>query len=341
MPHPPLKLLYEADAAIDPLLGKTIAVIGYGSQGHAHALNLRDSGIHVVVCNRRDSPNGRMALEHGFELLSTTDAVQRADLVILAMPDEVQPTVYAREIAPSLSGGKAIGFIHGFNIHFRTIVPPPEIDVIMVAPKGAGPFVRTQFVGGGGAPCIVSVHQDTRGRARGLALAWARGIGGGRGGIIEASFKDECETDLFGEQVVLCGGLSALVKAAFETLVEAGYPQEIAYFECLHEVKLLADLLHEGGLTGMRKKISNTAKYGDLTRGGRIIAGPVRDEMRRILSEITSGAFATEFRDEYEDGMRKLNELQQADERHPIEEVGRRLRAKMAWLNPAPPTPGC
>lgn len=332
-----IKLLYDADAPLEPLLDRTVAIIGYGSQGHAHALNLRDSGVRVVVSNRADSPNGRLAVEHGFELICKPDAVAQADLVIFATPDEVQPHVYDKHVAPNLRAGAAIGFIHGFNIHFRTIVPREDIDVVMVAPKGAGPFVRTQFTGGGGAPCLVAVHHDVTGRAREVALAWARGIGGGRGGIIETSFKNEVETDLFGEQVVLCGGLSALIKAAFETLTDAGYPPEIAYFECLHEVKLLADLIHEGGLTWMRHKISSTARFGDVTRGPRVIDEHVRQRMRDILEEINRGQFAREFRAEVESGMKTSNALAAADRTHPIEEIGRRLRSKMPWLNPKEP----
>ncbi|SRR5688572_3633585 len=336
----PLQLLYDHDAPLDPLLGKTVVIIGYGSQGHAHALNLRDSGVRVIVSNRKDSPNGRLAVEHGFELLCKSDAVPLGDLVILATPDEVQPELYAKHVAPHLKPGAAVGFIHGFNIHYETIKPAPDVDVVMVAPKGAGPFVRSQFERGGGAPCLVAIHQDATGRARHVALAWARGIGGGRGGIIETSFKNETETDLFGEQVVLCGGLSALIKAAFDTLTEAGYPPEIAYFECVHEVKLLADLLHEGGLTWMHHKISNTAEFGEYTRGPRVVDERSRGEMRKILGEIQSGQFAREFRDEYADGMKTLLQNRAADQQLLLEHVGRRLRAAMPWLGPkAPPGP--
>jgi ketol-acid reductoisomerase len=324
-----MRILYDADAPLEPLLGRTVVVIGYGSQGSAHAQNLRDSGVRVLVSNRRDSPNGHRALEHGFELMCKSDAVPLADLVIMGMPDEVQPDVYAKHIAPHLRSGSAVGFIHGFNIHYKTITPAADIDAIMVAPKGAGPFVRSQFVEGGGAPCLVAVHQNPTGRARDLALAWARGIGGGKAGILETTFKDETETDLFGEQVVLCGGLTSLIKSAFDTLVEAGYPPEIAYFECLHEVKLLADLLHSGGLSGMRQKISSTAKFGDLTRGPRIINEQSRAEMRKILDEIRSGQFATEFRAERAAGMKNVARLQQQDEQLLLEQVGKRLRAGM------------
>jgi ketol-acid reductoisomerase len=337
-PREPLKLLYDDDAPLEPLLGdKTVVVIGYGSQGSAHALNLRDSGVRVIVSNRPESANGRRAVENGFELMCKGDAVPKADLLIMAMPDEVQPDVYAKHVAPHLRPGSAVGFIHGFNIHYKTIEPAPGVDVIMVSPKGAGPFVRTQFEKGGGAPCLVAVHQDATGVARGVALAWARGIGGGRGGIIETSFKDETETDLFGEQVVLCGGLSALIKAAFDTLVDAGYPPEIAYFECVHEVKLLADLLHEGGLTWMHHKISNTAEYGEYTRGPRVVDERTRAAMRKILGEITSGQFAREFRAEHASGMKTLHENRRRDEQLLLETVGRRLRAAMPWLSPKQP----
>ncbi len=251
-----------------------MAVIGFGSQGHAHALNLRDSGVKVVVHaedNRKDSSNGRLAIEHGFELLSVEDAVKAGDLIIVTLPDEVQPEVYKKSIAPHLKAGKALGTTHGFNIHFKTIVPPKDVDVLLVAPKGPGHLVRSEFERGGGVPCLLAIFQNATGKAREIGLAWARGIGGARSGVIETTFKDECETDLFGEQAVLCGGLSALIKAGFETLTEAGYPPEMAYFECVHEVKLIVDLIYQGGLDYMRYSISNTAEYGDLTRGPRIV----------------------------------------------------------------------
>jgi ketol-acid reductoisomerase len=329
-----LRIKYGQDAPIQPLLSKTVVVIGYGAQGHAHALNLRDSGVRVLVSNRRESANGKLALEHGFELLCKSDAVPQADLVILAVPDEIQPQVYDKHIAPLIRRGSAVGFIHGFNIHYHTIKPSPDIDVVLVSPKAAGPFVRKQFENGGGAPCLVAVHQDATGHARDIALAWASGIGGGKGGIIETTFKDEVETDLFGEQAVLCGGLSALIKAGFDTLVDAGYPPEIAYFECLHEVKLLADLIHQGGLSWMRRQISSTALYGDLTRGPRIITEATRAEMRKILHEITSGEFAREFRKESEQGMPTVHAQRAADEKLLIESVGRRLRSAMPWIDP-------
>jgi ketol-acid reductoisomerase len=336
MPEP-LKMVYEQDAPLDALKGRTVAVLGFGSQGHAHSLNLRDSGVKVVVANRKDSPNGRLAMEHGFDPLSVEDAVRAGDLVIMTLPDEVQPGVYSKSIAPHLKAGKALGATHGFNIHFKTIVPPKDVDVLLIAPKGPGHLVRSEFEKGGGVPCLLAVHQDASGSARKLGLAWARGIGGARSGVIETTFKDECETDLFGEQAVLCGGLSALIKAGFETLIEAGYPPEMAYFECVHEVKLIVDLIYQGGLDYMRYSISNTAEYGDLTRGPRIVNEQTKQEMRRILSEITSGQFAREWRAEYEGGMKNFNRLYEADRNHPVETTGRRLRKMMPWLKAKEP----
>ncbi|HMD55610.1 MAG TPA: ketol-acid reductoisomerase, partial [Phycisphaerae bacterium] len=283
-----LKIYYEKDAPLSGLAGKTVAVLGYGSQGHAHAQNLRESGIKVIVANRRDSANGKLAIEHGFDPMPIPDAVKAADLIIVALPDELQSDIYHKEIAPHLKAGKAFGATHGFNIHFKQIVPPKDVDVVMIAPKGPGHLVRSEFVKGGGVPCLVAVFQDASGKALATALAWGNGVGGARAGIIHTTFKDECETDLFGEQVVLCGGLSALIKAGFETLVKNGYPPEMAYFECVHEVKLIVDLIYQGGLDYMRYSISNTAEYGDLTRGPRIITDETRKEMQKILDEITS-----------------------------------------------------
>jgi len=332
-----LKMMYEKDAPLDALKGKTVAVIGYGSQGHAHAQNLRESGVKVIVANRKDSANGRLAIEHGFDPMSVVQAVQQADLIIITLPDEVQPGVYQKSIAPHLKAGKTLGFTHGFNIHFKTIVPPKEVDVIMVAPKGPGHLVRSEFERGGGVPCLLAVYQDASGSARKTGLAWARGIGGARSGIIETTFKDECETDLFGEQAVLCGGLSALIKAGFETLTEAGYPPEMAYFECVHEVKLIVDLIYQGGLDYMRYSISNTAEYGDLTRGPRVVTPQVKQEMKKILAEITTGQFAKEWRAEYEGGMKNFKRLYEADNSHPVEVVGRKLRGMMPWLKAKQP----
>jgi ketol-acid reductoisomerase len=336
----PLTMVYEKDAPLDPLAGKTVAILGFGSQGHAHAQNLRDSGVKVIVANRKDSPNGKLAIQHGFEPMSVEDAVKSADLIVLTLPDEVQPGVYTKSIAPHLKAGKALGATHGFNIHFKTIVPPREVDVLMVAPKGPGHLVRSEFERGGGVPCLLAVHQDASGKARDIGLAWARGIGGARSGVIETTFKDECETDLFGEQAVLCGGLSALIKAGFETLTEAGYPAEMAYFECVHEVKLIVDLIYQGGLDYMRYSISNTAEYGDLTRGPRVISPAVKAEMKKILGEITSGQFAKEWRAEFEGGMKNFKRLYEADNNHPVEVIGRKLRKMMPWLKAKEPPKG-
>ncbi len=332
-----LKMIYGNDAPISPLQGKTVAILGYGSQGHAHAQNLRESGVKVIVANRRDSANGKLAIEHGFDPMSVEDAVKAADLIIVTLPDEVQPEVYHKSIEPHLKAGKTLGVTHGFNVHFKTIVPPKDVDVILVAPKGPGHLVRSEFVKGGGVPCLASVHQDASGKARGTALAWANGVGGARSGIIETTIKDECETDLFGEQAVLCGGLSALIKAGFETLTEAGYPPEMAYFETVHEVKLIVDLIYVGGLDYMRYSISNTAEWGDLITGPRIITAETKKEMKRILTEIQDGTFAKNFRAEYEGGMKNFKKLYEADNNHPVEVTGRKLRKMMTWLNAKEP----
>jgi ketol-acid reductoisomerase len=333
----PLKMVYEKDAPLDALKGKTVAVLGFGSQGHAHSLNLRDSGVKVIVANRKDSSNGKLAIEHGFDPMPVEDAVKAADLIIMTLPDEVQPEVYNKSIAPHLKAGKALGATHGFNVHFKTISIPKEVDVLMVAPKGPGHLVRSEFEKGGGVPCLLAVHQDASGNARKIGLAWARGIGGARSGVIETTFKDECETDLFGEQAVLCGGLSALIKAGFETLIEAGYPPEMAYFECVHEVKLIVDLIYVGGLDYMRYSISNTAEYGDLTRGPRVITDATKKEMKKILGEIQSGQFAKEWRGEYEAGLKNFKRLYEADNSHPVETTGRKLRKMMPWLKAKEP----
>ncbi|HEX8524637.1 MAG TPA: ketol-acid reductoisomerase [Tepidisphaeraceae bacterium] len=333
----PLKMVYEQDAPLDALKGKTVAILGYGSQGHAHAQNLRDSGVKVIVANRKDSANGRLATEHGFDPMPVDQAVQQADLIIITLPDEAQPEVYNKSIKPHLKAGKTLGVTHGFNVHFKTIEIPKDIDVILVAPKGPGHLVRSEFEKGGGVPCLLAVHQDATGQARATGLAWARGIGGARSGVIETTFKDECETDLFGEQAVLCGGLASLIKAGFETLTEAGYPPEMAYFECVHEVKLIVDLIYQGGLDYMRYSISNTAEYGDLTRGPRVVTDQTKAEMKKILTEIQTGQFAKEWRAEYEGGMKNFKRLYEADNNHPVEVTGRRLRKMMPWLKAKEP----
>ncbi len=328
-----LKIYYEKDAPIKALKGKKVAVIGYGSQGHAHSLNLRDSGIEVAVAELRGTENFKLAKRHGFQPTDIKKAVKGASLIIVTVPDEVQATVYKSQIAPNLTAGQTLGFCHGFNIHFRYIVPPKGINVVMIAPKGPGHLVRSEFVKGGGVPCLVAVQQDATGNALKIALAWANGIGGARAGIIKTTYKEETETDLFGEQCVLCGGLTSLIKAGFETLVKAGYQPEIAYFECMHEVKLIVDLMYQGGMSYMRYSISNTAEYGDLTRGQRIITDKTKAEMKKILSEIKSGKFAKEWVNEYRTGLKKFNRLYEKDYNCKLETVGRRLRKMMKWID--------
>lgn len=327
-----MRVYYENDADFSILKDKVIAVLGYGSQGHAHALNLRDSGLNVIVGLKPGGPSWERAKKDGFEPISPREACERADIIMILVPDQTQPALYKEAIEPALKPGKMLLFAHGFNIHYGQIVPPPDVDVAMVAPKGPGHLVRREFERGAGVPCLVAVHQDATGKALEKALAYAKGIGGTRAGVIETTFKEETETDLFGEQVVLCGGVSALIKAGFETLVEAGYQPEIAYFECLHELKLIVDLIYEGGLAFMRYSISDTAEYGDLTRGPRIINESVRAEMKKILKEIQTGEFAREWILENQAGRPVLNALRKKEAEHPIEEVGRKLRAMMPWL---------
>ncbi len=327
------KIYYEQDAPIDALMGKKVAIIGYGSQGHAHAQNLRDSGIEVAVAELEGTSNFSLAQEHGFVPGDIRTAIDGATLIIITLPDEVQAPVYESDIAPNIKAGQTLGFCHGFNIHFKYIVPPKDVNVVMIAPKGPGHLVRSEYVKGGGVPNLIAVEQDATGNAKAIALAWANGIGGARAGIIETTYKEETETDLFGEQVVLCGGLCALIKAGFETLVEAGYQPEIAYFECMHEVKLIVDLMYEGGLSYMRYSISNTAEYGDLSRGPRIITKKTKAEMKEILAEITSGKFAKEWVGEYQGGLKKFNELYNKDHGSQLEKVGRGLRKMMKWID--------
>ncbi|MBW8000692.1 MAG: ketol-acid reductoisomerase [Planctomycetes bacterium] len=328
-----MTIYYEKDAPIDALKGKKVAVIGYGSQGHAHGQNLRDSGIEVSVAELEGTDNFKLAQEHGFDPADIKTAMDGATLIIMTLPDEAQAEVYESQIAPNLAAGQTLGFCHGFNIHFKYIEPPKDINVVMIAPKGPGHLVRSEYVKGGGVPNLVAVEQDATGDALAIALAWANGIGGARAGIIQTTYKEETETDLFGEQAVLCGGLSALIKAGFETLTEAGYQPEIAYFECLHEVKLIVDLMYEGGISYMRYSISNTAEYGDLSRGSRIITDQTKAEMKKILEEITSGAFAKEWVEEYKGGLKNFNALYQKDHDSQIEEVGRKLRNMMKWID--------
>ena len=326
------KMYYDQDADLSLLKGKVIAIIGYGSQGHAQAQNLRDSGMSVVVAELAGTDNYKAAVEDGFTPVSAAEAAKQAQVVQMLAPDQVQAMVYRKEVAEHMTAGKALVFSHGFNIHFYQIVPPKDVDVIMVAPKGPGHLVRRVFREGGGVPNLIAVHQDATGKAKELALAYAKGIGGTRAGVIETTFKEETETDLFGEQCVLCGGLTELIKAGFETLVEAGYQPEIAYFECLHEMKLIVDLVYEGGISRMRYSISDTAEYGDLTVGPRIVTQETRKEMKKILSEIQSGRFAREWLLENQAGRPVFNALREQGKEHPIEKVGAVLRVMLNWI---------
>ena len=328
----PAKVYTQKEAKITAIKKKTLAVIGYGSQGHAHALNLKESGLNVIIGLYKGSKSIRVAKKHGFEVVDVSEATQRADVIMIGVPDMKQAVVYEKEIKPNLSKGKTLLFTHGFAIHFGLIKAPRGVSVIMVAPKGPGHIVRSQYKEGKGVPALVAVNKGSAKDAKKIALAWAAGIGAARSGILETSFKEETETDLFGEQAVLCGGASALVEAGFETLVEAGYAPEMAYFECLHELKLIVDLMIESGIAGMRFSISETAKYGDVTRGPRVINGNVKKSMKAILKEIQSGKFAKEWVKEYQAGLPKYNKLLEDGEKHPIEETGQRLRSLMPWI---------
>jgi ketol-acid reductoisomerase len=323
---------YDNDADLGKLAGKTVAVLGYGSQGHAHALNLKDSGVQVVVGLRPDSASRPEAEAAGVEVLDVGDAASRGDVVMMLLPDEKQAEVWEREIADGIAPGDLLLFAHGFTIHFEQISPPPGVDVGMVAPKGPGHLVRRQFTEGRGVPGLIAIHQDASGKARETILAYARGIGCTRAGVIETTFKDEAETDLFGEQSVLCGGATELVRAGFETLVEAGYDPRLAYFECLHELKLIVDLMYEKGITGMRDSISNTAEYGDLTRGSRVIGPEVRQAMKKILADIQSGEFAREWIAENRAGQENFQRMREEQKGHQVEKVGAELRAMMPWI---------
>ena len=328
-----MKMYYDKDADFELLKPKKIAIIGYGSQGHAQSQNLRDSGFTVIVAELEGTPNYEAAKKDGWEPVSADQAAREADIIQILVPDQVQPAVYKAAIEKNLTAGKALVFSHGFNIHFVQIVPPDDVDVYMVAPKGPGHLVRRVFVEGGGVPTLIAVYQNPTGKAKDLALAHACGMGGGRAGIIETTFEEETETDLFGEQVVLCGGVTELIRAGFDTLVEAGYQPEIAYFECLHELKLIVDLIYEGGIANMRSSISDTAEYGDLVKGPRIINEDVREEMRMILEEVQSGEFAREWILENQAGRPVYNALKRRGEEHLIEEVGAKLRGMMTWLS--------
>jgi ketol-acid reductoisomerase len=327
-----MKIFYDKDADLSIIKGKKVAIVGYGSQGHAHALNLKESGVDVRVALREGSASVQKAKGAGLNVKNIPDAVKEADIVMILAPDEQHKKLYAEQIEPNLKKGATLAVAHGFSIHFGFIKPRADLDVIMIAPKGPGHLVRSTFTKGGGVPCLIAVHQNASGKARDVALSYASAIGGGRSGIIETSFKDECETDLFGEQAVLCGGASHLVQAGFETLVEAGYPPEMAYFECLHELKLIVDLMYEGGIANMRYSISNTAEYGDYTRGPRIVNEQTKAEMKKILKEIQSGEFAREWMAENETGGKRFPEMRAKAAKHPIEEVGSKLRGMMPWI---------
>jgi len=326
------RMYYDADADLDLLMGKTVAIIGYGSQGHAHALNLQDSGVNVVVGLYAGSQSVAKAEAAGLTVKTVADATAIADFIMILLPDELHKAVYTTEIKPNLTKGKVLAFAHGFNIHFGQVVPPSDVDVVMVAPKGPGHLVRRTYEAGQGVPALFAVYQDGSGQARDRTMAYAKGIGATRAGILETTFREETETDLFGEQAVLCGGLSALIKAGFETLVAAGYQPELAYFECLHEVKLIVDLIVEGGLAKMRDSISNTAEYGDYTRGPRIITDETRAAMAKMLQEIQSGQFAREFVLENQAGRPGFTAMRRQEAEHPIEEVGKDLRAMFSWM---------
>jgi len=323
----------EQDAKAELLKGKTIAILGYGSQGHAHANNLKESGFNIIVGEVPGGGNEKKAKDAGFEVADAASVVTKADVVVMLLPDELQGGIYRASVGPNLRKGAYLMFAHGFNIHFGQIVPRPDVNVFMVAPKGPGHLVRAQYVKGEGVPALIAVHQDPAGNTKDVALAYAAGIGAARAGVIETNFREETETDLFGEQAVLCGGATALVMAGYETLVEAGYSPEMAYFECVHELKLIVDLIYEGGISTMRYSISNTAQYGDLTRGPRVVSPETKAEMKRILEEIQSGAFAKEWMLENQANRPVFNALTRRGEEHPIEEVGRRLRALMPWMS--------
>jgi len=328
----PAKVYTDNDADLNVLKNKTLAVLGFGSQGHAHALNLKDSGLNVIIGLYEGSKSIPVAQQKGFEVVPTAEAVRRADVIFVGLPDTKQPSVYEKDIAPNLGQGKTLLFSHGFSIHFKTIKPPKNVDVILVAPKGPGHIVRRQFTEGKGVPALIAVYQNPSKQARKVALAWAKGIGGTRAGVLETTFKEETETDLFGEQTVLCGGASALVQAGFEVLVEAGYQPEMAYFECLHELKLIVDLMNEAGISGMRFSVSETAKWGDITVGPKIIDASVKKRMKAALKDVQSGRFAKGWVKEYKTGYKKYRSLLNKGEKHGIEKVGARLRGLMPWM---------
>jgi ketol-acid reductoisomerase len=328
-----MRVYYDADADVGLIKGKKVAIVGYGSQGHAHAQNLRDSGVkEVAIALRKGSATAKKAEGAGFKVLSNAEAAAWADVIMVLAPDEHQAAIYADDLGPNLKPGAALAFAHGLNVHFQLIEPRADIDVFMIAPKGPGHTVRSEYARGGGVPCLIAIHQDATGNAHDVALSYASAIGGGRSGVIETTFREECETDLFGEQAVLCGGLTHLIQAGFETLTEAGYAPEMAYFECLHEVKLIVDLMYEGGIANMRYSISNTAEYGDITTGPRIITAETKAEMKRVLADIQGGRFVKNFILDNRAGQPELKASRIAAKAHPIEEVGTRLRAMMPWI---------
>jgi ketol-acid reductoisomerase len=326
-------MLYDKDADLSKLEGKTVAIIGFGSQGHAHALNLKDSGVDVVVGLRPESSSVAKAEADGLIVLPVPEAASRGDIVMMLVPDELHGSVWDEEVSDGIAAGNLLMFGHGFSIHYETVTPPPDVDVAMVAPKGPGHLVRRQYVEGNGVPCLLAVHQDASGTAHDVALAYAKGIGGTRAGVIETTFKDETETDLFGEQSVLCGGVTELVRAGYETLVDAGYDSKLAYFECLHELKLIVDLMYEKGISGMRYSISNTAEYGDMTRGKRVIGEPTREAMKQILADIQSGEFAREWIAENRAGQENFKRMREEQANHQVEREGKELRSMMDWID--------
>jgi len=327
-----MKVYYEDDADLSLLEGKKIAVLGFGSQGHAHSLNLKESGMNVCVGLKEGSASWPKAEKAGLTVKTTAEATAWADIIMVLIPDQIQKAVYESDIAPNLQSGNTLCFGHGFNIHYKQIVPPADVNVIMIAPKSPGHLVRRTFTEGAGVPCLIAVHQNADGQAKDIALAWAKGLGGTKAGVIETNFKDETETDLFGEQAVLCGGSAELIKAGFDTLVEAGYPAELAYFECLHELKLIVDLFYEGGLTRMNYSVSDTAEYGGMTRGPKVIGKEAKENMKQILKDIQDGSFAKEFIDECNSGYPKMQALRKENSEHAIEKVGAKLREMMSWL---------
>jgi len=328
-----MRVYYDQDADINLIKGKKVAVVGYGSQGHAHVLNMRDSGVKdIVVALRKGSPSAKKAEGEGLKVMEVADAAKWADVIMMLTPDELQADIYRESIAANIRPGAALLFAHGLNVHFNLIEPRSDIDVLMVAPKGPGHTVRGEFLKGGGVPCLIAIHQDASGNAHDIGLSYASAVGGGRSGIIETTFKEECETDLFGEQVVLCGGLVELIRAGFETLVEAGYAPEMAYFECLHEVKLIVDLIYEGGIANMNYSISNTAEWGEYVTGPRIITPETKAEMKRVLHDIQTGKFTSEWMQEYRSGAARFKGIRRMNDSHQIEEVGAKLRGMMPWI---------